>query len=296
MSEATIGSSMLEYLLKQSEPEINNDVPPRSILHSLVPEVAGRIIVKGPHATNIAMDMSHEIASQCRCNAAPCRCVAVDFLTLRSSSESASSAFPLFCQEKPEDDSEEDVQVKLRNLENSNPTWNQRALKRIRVQHFRSSRDLIAYLLKLHAQDRRPWGAIVVDGVERFVKHENSNCSSNSLSPEETMQVTQLLAILAGTGETLQKMVGAESLRVVATMQSSLTPNVERIVGNWFPNVVTMEQLKSTPAPAIPMVDKIQSSWAIKLGQDDINSKWGFSVVEKQSDGANVIMWGQQES
>jgi hypothetical protein len=197
MSKAAIGASMLEYL-KQSEPEKNNDDPPRSILHSLVPD-GGRVLVKGPHATSIAMNMANEIASQCRCNAAPCRCVAVDFLMLSSGSSSSSSGkgesypFPLFCQDNSKHDfEEEDVQVKLRNLENSNPTWNPRALRRIRVQHFRSARDLMAYLFQMHASDQRPWGAIVVDGLDTLVSHENSGHSNNNLSPEEAMQATQI--------------------------------------------------------------------------------------------------------
>lgn len=190
MSEvAAIGASMLEYLQQAEDPlDADDNDPPRSILHSLVPR-NDRILVKGPHATSIAMNMAHEIASKCRCNNPSCRCVAVDFLTLRRTSD---ARFPLFCQEAPKDDSEEDVQVKLQNLENANPTWNQQALRRIRMRHFRSSRDLIAYLLKMHAQSNRmPWGAVIVDGVERFAKHENGS-SGSGLSPGETMQASQI--------------------------------------------------------------------------------------------------------
>jgi hypothetical protein len=92
-------------------------------------------------------------------------------------------------------------------------------------------------------------------------------------------------------------MGGAESLRIVATMQSSLPPNVERIVGNWFPHIVTMEHLKVTPATSlVPIEDKVQSSWSIKVGNDDDIEKWGFSIVEKKSNGAKGIVWDQQHS
>jgi hypothetical protein len=92
-------------------------------------------------------------------------------------------------------------------------------------------------------------------------------------------------------------MGGAESLRIVATMQSSLPPNVERIVGNWFPHIVTMEHLKIAPGtPVVPIEDKAQSTWSIKVGNDDSIETWGFSVVEKKSDGAKGIVWGQVHS
>jgi hypothetical protein len=191
MSEASvvcnnIGASILEYIKQQTTPDAP---PPRSLLHSLLLQSKedGRILVKGPHATSLAMNMAHAIASQCHCQQAPCQCFAVAFLTLRSTTTTTASHFPLFCQEEAQDS--DDFAVNLRNVENYNPVWNHRALKRIQVLHFRSARDLIAYLLNLQASQRRPWGAIVVDGVDRFVSHGEEK---NSISPEEAMHVTQI--------------------------------------------------------------------------------------------------------
>ena len=153
---------------------------PHSLIHSLV-ENEGSISIQGPYATSLAMNAACAIASHCRCRLVSCQCVAVVFLTCRDSS------FPLLCQEAPQ--SSDDFETKLRKLENDTATWDQRALKRIQVVRFRSARNLIAYLLNLHALQKRqrPWGALIVDGVDHFVMHGDEKAAS--ISPEGSMHM-----------------------------------------------------------------------------------------------------------
>lgn len=110
-----------------------------------------------------------------------------------------------------------------------------------------------------------------------------------------------VVAMLADTGCALQRMAGRESIRVVATMQSNLTPNVERIVKNWFPSLVTMDYVKLGSTCmldfVVPPECKIQSSWVIKVTDNNVeesHSKSGFSLVEKKTDGVSLIIWCHQ--
>ena len=111
-------------------------------------------------------------------------------------------------------------------------------------------------------------------------------CNSHSHHPFFLSTV----ALLAETGNTLKQM-GADSLHIIATMKLSLPSNVERLVRNWYPHVVTMEQHGPT-SNNVPKEDTIQSSWLVKLEAGE--SPLGFSVVQKKSDGASVIVWGRR--
>ena len=191
MSTALIGDSILEFINQTSD--INN--APRSVIHSLV-ENETRILLQGPHATSLAMNTACAIASHCKCRLVSCQCAAaVTFLTCRRDD----SSFPLFCQEAPQ--TLDDLETKLRNLENATATWNQRALKRIQVVRFQSARSLLAYLLDLHAkqqQQQRPWGALIVDGVDQFVMDGDEKSTTGSISPEGVMRMIQICKFTVG--------------------------------------------------------------------------------------------------
>lgn len=103
------------------------------------------------------------------------------------------------------------------------------------------------------------------------------------------------MALLAETGNTLARM-GADSLLVMATMRLSLPPNVERVVRNWYPGIINVEQQAGKMEDSVPKGDTIQSSWVAKLVDDDGKNQIGFSVVQRNSDGEVVILWTQRAS
>ena len=106
--------------------------------------------------------------------------------------------------------------------------------------------------------------------------------------------MTLSVALLAETGNTLARM-GADSLLVIATMRLSLPPNVERVVRNWYPSMINVEQQVCKMEHSVPKGDTIQSSWVAKLADNDGKNQIGFSVVERNSDGESVILWSQRD-
>lgn len=185
MSAALIGDSILEFI----DETVAIKTEPHSVLHSLIGN-EGNVLVQGPYATSLAMNTACAIASYCQCRLVSCHCVAVTFLTLRKKS------FPLFCQEAPQ--SSDDLEDKLRILENATPTWNFRALKRIQVVRFQSARNLISYLLNLHAKQprQRPWRALMVDGLDQFITDGNEKATS--IRPEGVVRMTQICKFTVG--------------------------------------------------------------------------------------------------
>lgn len=181
MNEAPlIGGSILEFIDQRT---ITNDAP-QSVIHSLITPTDCRLLVKGPHATSLAMNTVYSIACHCQCQQVTCQCVAVAFLTLDK------TPWPLFCQQTPRNlDDTDDIELKLRTFEGIQSTWDPRALKRIQVIRFRSSRDLVSYLLNFQSNPKRPWGAVVVDSVDSFVCRGGNNVS---VPPDEAMQMTRI--------------------------------------------------------------------------------------------------------
>jgi hypothetical protein len=83
-----------------------------------------RLIVKGPHATSLAMSTVYSIACHCQCQQVTCQCVAVAFLTLDK------TPWPLFCQQAPRNsDDTEDIELKLRAFEGTHSTWDPQSLE-----------------------------------------------------------------------------------------------------------------------------------------------------------------------
>lgn len=103
------------------------------------------------------------------------------------------------------------------------------------------------------------------------------------------------MAILAETGNTLARM-GTDSLFVMATMRLSLPPNVERVVRNWYPAMIHVEQQLGKMEHSVPKDNTIQSSWVAKLVDNDGGNQIGFAVVQRKSDGEVVILWSQRAS
>ena len=178
--EALIGGSIQEYI---DQTAITNDAP-QSVIHSLIAPTDCRLLVKGPHATSLAMSTVYSIATQCPCQQVTCQCVAVAFLTLDK------TPWPIYCQQTPQNS--DDITLKLRSLEGTHSTWDPRALKRIQVIRFRSSRDLVSYLLNLQSNPKRPWGAVVVDSVDSFV----CQGGDNNVPPDDHMQMTRICKFL----------------------------------------------------------------------------------------------------
>lgn len=305
MSTSLIGDSILEFM--DQTDRIQN--APRSIIHSLIVN-EGNVLVQGPYATSLAMNAACAIATGCQCRLVSCHCVAVTFLTLRK------QPFPLFCQEAPQ--SSDDLEEKLRKLDNATATWNWQALKRIQVVRFQSARNLISYLLNLHAQQprQRPWGALIVDGVDHFIT--NGDQKATAIGPDGIIRMTQIckfhcwcqwfdralcaawpllthcpVALLAETGKTLERM-GTDPLLIMATTRLTIPLNAERIVRNWYPRIVTVEQRCGKPHWCPPNGDVIQSSWLAKLNDSDRGAAISFCVMRKKTKAENVIVWGQQ--
>ncbi|KAI2490625.1 hypothetical protein MHU86_23953 [Fragilaria crotonensis] len=280
MSTSLIGDSILEFM--DQTDRIQN--APRSIIHSLIVN-EGNVLVQGPYATSLAMNAACAIATGCQCRLVSCHCVAVTFLTLRK------KPFPLFCQEAPQ--SSDDLEEKLRKLDNATATWNWQALKRIQVVRFQSARNLISYLLNLHAQQprQRPWGALIVDGVDHFIT--NGDQKATAIGPDGIIRMTQILALLAETGKTLERM-GTDPLLIMATTRLTIPLNAERIVRNWYPRIVTVEQRCGKPHWCPPNGDVIQSSWLAKLNDSDRGAAISFCVMRKKTKAENVIVWCQQ--
>ena len=151
----------------------------RSFLHYILDSNQNnRVLLMGTHTTSLAMDMAHTIASQWRCSTCTtsCQCSAVDFLICDDGQE---PAFPLYCQETSHN--QHDLQSKLRTLEQFDKTWDARALKRIRIHHFRSKHSLFSFLLKMKTA-----GTIMLDRIDKYVH------STSGLGLEESMEVTQI--------------------------------------------------------------------------------------------------------
>lgn len=182
---------MLEYM--SAEPSAAKDSTTTCLVHALLPPQRRRqddnVFIQGPHATSLAMDLAHSIAS---------RHEPALFLTCADKD----ATFPLFCYPTSSNsnmrvDDNSNFQTKLRHIDDSTTsttttTWNQRALKRITVVHFRSSRDLMTHLLKLNPIKK--YGVIIVDGVDLFVKQDSATTATTtvSMSPEETMELVQI--------------------------------------------------------------------------------------------------------
>lgn len=187
--EGVIGTSLLEYLdhgsISNQDLVIKDEVDV-SMVHSLLNKdlCDGRILLKGSHASSLAMDFAHSVAGGCTCAQPTCCCQTIHFLT----HESKKKIFPILCQETPIYN--DDFHTKLKCL-GFNKSWNQRALRRIQVHSFNSSRDLIDHMLNLKVGSHQARGAIIIDGVERFVR-SNSGVKNNDIGTEEAMQITKI--------------------------------------------------------------------------------------------------------
>jgi hypothetical protein len=100
------------------------------------------------------------------------------------------------------------------------------------------------------------------------------------------------VAVLADSGKTLER-IGADPVFVMATTRLPLPLNVERIVRNWYPRVVTVEQRCAKPHWCLPSGEATQSDWLIKLDDSDKRAVIGFSVAMK-ADAERVILWSRQ--
>ena len=198
-----IGESLLEMMEDRCGSSFQNaPLPSTSIIHSLLAAFMdfrssddtphhARILLEGsPVATSLAMDTACAIASHCSCRLVPCQCVAVTFLTRQG----VETSFPLPCHA------------------HTNTRWNPQILKRIQIIRLPDARSLISYLLNLHRKDTQqqqqqqqdatgkqkpqpqlqpPWGAIIVDGIDHFVKN-NADDSVSNVNSEQSFRMVQI--------------------------------------------------------------------------------------------------------
>jgi len=272
-STATIGASMVEYIDRtissiSSPTYFSTSTPVNSLLLADEPlsNSPRNVLVKGPSKsgkTSLAMETAHATAAllaPCRghCAASNCKCVASIFLT---KIQQACKPFPLFCQQIKQ---ENDFTTFVRDLDTPRTTWNKDALGRIQIHYVPSIRELLEFLLGMHAKDEgeRPSACIVVDDIERFVKSEEGQ-------EPLTMPVS-----------------------IIVTMQSSsCSVGVDRIISQWFPISRNLEKVAAHHVwqPLLEDGETCDQVWSIQGG-------YGSYAVIRQSNGPSRIVWARNNS
>lgn len=298
-STATIGASMVEYIDRtissiSSPTYFSTSTPVNSLLLADEPlsNSPRNVLVKGPSKsgkTSLAMETAHATAAllaPCRghCAASNCKCVASIFLT---KIQQACKPFPLFCQQIKQ---ENDFTTFVRDLDTPRTTWNKDALGRIQIHYVPSIRELLEFLLGMHAKDEgeRPSACIVVDDIERFVKSEEGQ---EPLTMPEMMNLVQIMAILADTGHTLSRLQHTPVSIIVTMQSSSCSVGVERIISQWFPISRNLEKVAAHHVwqPLLEDGETCDQVWSIQGG-------YGSYAVIRQSNGPSRIVWARNNS